>query len=198
MASSLGLRLGAEDSRKICEYFELLLRWNQTINLTGASSIRELLDEHFLDSAALALLFPAGRVVDVGAGGGLPGIAFGILRRDCILTLVEPRRRRAAFLRTALRELGLPGTVVESRLESFPRHELFAAGFSRATFAPLEWIKRAPGVIEPGGQIGVLTTPDEAVALSKAGYEAAGKRVYRLPDGRVREVLAFLVPRGTK
>jgi 16S rRNA (guanine527-N7)-methyltransferase len=144
LALRLGLSVSEPQWRAIDSFFDLLLAWNARINLTGARTRSELLGEHLADSVAMAHLVPPGaRVLDVGSGGGLPAIPFALLRPDVSLTLVEPRAKRAAFLRTAVREMKLSGAdVLLLRLESLPSRPVDVAG-SRATFAPAEWLAKA-------------------------------------------------------
>jgi 16S rRNA (guanine527-N7)-methyltransferase len=134
-----------------------LLEWNQRVNLTGARSIRELLGEHLPDSFALCRLVPEGSdVVDVGSGGGLPAIPFSILRHDCRITLLEPRAKRVAFLKTAARECGCANIkVVRGRLEDVTSSR-FDVATSRATFPPNRWLELAPSVLAPEGRFVVL------------------------------------------
>src|SRR4051812_21290952 len=92
----------------LIRYCELLLTWNAHINLTGARTLDALLDMHLPDAFALAgALEGRARVVDVGSGGGLPGIPLAVLRPGLELVLVEPTAKKVAFLRTAIRDLGL-------------------------------------------------------------------------------------------
>jgi len=146
-AARLGLTVTEAQWQALDAFWSLLLLWNARINLTGARSIEELVGEHFPDSLAMARLVPPGaRVLDVGSGGGLPAIPFGLVRPDVRLTLVEPRAKRGAFLRTAVRETGLVGAeVLVERVEGIaPRPADLAS--SRATFAPGEWLERARGL----------------------------------------------------
>src|SRR5436853_71284 len=100
--------VSAEQHIRLHRFYELLLVWNRQINLTGARSLDELLSEHLPDSFALSRLVPqSASVADVGSGGGLPAIPFALLRPDASLTLFETRAKRVAFLRTAIRELGV-------------------------------------------------------------------------------------------
>jgi 16S rRNA (guanine527-N7)-methyltransferase len=134
----------AEQRLALDAFWRLLLTWNARINLTGAQDRKSLEGEHLPDALAMARLVPEGaRVVDVGAGGGLPGIPFAILRPDVALTLVEPRAKRVAFLRTAVREGKLSAAeVVAGRLGEVKLGE-FDVASSRATFAPAEWLAAA-------------------------------------------------------
>ena len=102
-------------------YAALVARWTPRINLISASSLDQLWRRHFLDSAQLwALGKQGGRWVDLGSGGGFPGLVIAILGRTTprfSMTLVEVDQRKATFLRTVIRELDLPANVVVERIE---------------------------------------------------------------------------------
>ncbi|HEY4364322.1 MAG TPA: 16S rRNA (guanine(527)-N(7))-methyltransferase RsmG [Bryobacteraceae bacterium] len=88
-------------------HFQLLLTWNQRLNLTRITELEEAVRFHYCESLYLGLKLPAGpvRVVDLGSGPGFPGIPVAILRPDLHMTLVESNQRKAVFLREAAREL---------------------------------------------------------------------------------------------
>ncbi len=102
--------------------FETLFRkWNQQINLAAASTEHELWRRHILDSAQLALLAPqAMRWVDMGSGGGFPGlvIAFLLAERAGSIDLIESNRKKTAFLQTALGAFNLPARVITQRVDA--------------------------------------------------------------------------------
>jgi 16S rRNA (guanine527-N7)-methyltransferase len=89
-------------------HYELLLRWNKTVNLTTITSLEEAVERHYCESLFLGSHLPAGslRVVDVGSGAGFPGFPVAVLRPDCEVTLVESHQRKAVFLREASRKFG--------------------------------------------------------------------------------------------
>jgi 16S rRNA (guanine527-N7)-methyltransferase len=164
-------------------YAVLLLQWNARINLTGAASVKVLLESHFPDAFALAswLAEPA-RVVDVGSGGGLPALPLALLRPTLDIHLCEPIAKKGAFLRTAIRQGGLVGRV---RLDTRRGEDLAEAGerfdvaMSRATFTPEVWLALGRKLVRPGGRIFVLTTPRCGLG-GKVGREqvyANGRRV---------------------
>jgi 16S rRNA (guanine(527)-N(7))-methyltransferase RsmG len=150
-------------------YAESLLRWNERINLTAARAIDRLVAEHFHDAFALARrLEGPDRVVDVGSGGGLPAIPLALLRPRLTVELCEPIAKKAAFLRTAIRELGLGdrasvrtarGEALAKEIEKDPARA-FDVAISRATLPPEKWLALAPRLVRPGGRLFVLTTPD--------------------------------------
>jgi len=161
-ASHLGVSVGDAQWQALDAFWRLLLLWNARINLTGASTVEQLVGEHLPDSLAMARLVPAGaHVLDVGSGGGLPAIPFGLLRPDARLTLVEPRAKRSAFLRTAVRESGLAADVLVGRIEDVAARPADVA-CSRATFGPGEWLERARG-LAPRALV-FCARPQDAVA----------------------------------
>src|SRR5580693_2056204 len=89
-------------------HYELLVRWNKTVNLTTITSLEEAVERHYCESLFLGTHLPAGalRVVDVGSGAGFPGFPVAILRPECTVALVESHQRKAVFLREARAELG--------------------------------------------------------------------------------------------
>ena len=104
---------------RLAVYAELLQKWNRRINLIGRDSEAELWRRHILDSAQLLPLIPdsAKSLVDIGAGAGLPGLILSILNIPAQIHLVEPDRRKAAFLREAIRVTQSAAIVHELRVE---------------------------------------------------------------------------------
>ena len=108
---------------KLQAFLALVEKWTAKINLISRGSIHEAWDRHILDSAQIYdLAPPATRWVDLGSGGGFPGIVVGILAQGAgqplDLVLVESDQRKSTFLRTALRELDIPGRVLTERIEN--------------------------------------------------------------------------------
>jgi 16S rRNA (guanine527-N7)-methyltransferase len=186
LASEHVVPLDDAQARALLTYSHLLLTWSARINLTGARSIAALIDAHLPDAFALARVLPGpARVVDVGSGGGLPAIPLALLRPPLSIDLCEPIAKKVAFLRTAVRELGLGGRirVQPVRAEALGRTAplSFDVAISRATLPPAEWLAFAPRLVVPGGRVFALTTPAGAreVATSADLRHAylAGERV---------------------
>lgn len=104
---------------RLTAYADLLLKWNRRINLIGRDSETDLWRRHILDSAQLLTLLPktARNIVDIGAGAGLPGLILSVLNTSAQIHLIEPDRRKAAFLREAIRATQCTAIVHESRAE---------------------------------------------------------------------------------
>ncbi len=132
---------------RLLAFTALVRQWSRKTDLVRVRSPEALAELLFLDARELASAVPEGEsVLDVGAGAGAPGLPLALLRPDLRVTLLEPRRRRVTFMRLAVGSLGLGSRVVvrEGRLEEPPEPELTGFGFaySRATFAPAEWLRR--------------------------------------------------------
>lgn len=122
-------------------YAALLEKWNPTINLVSRSTIGDLWSRHFLDSAQIFDLIPeeAYRCLDLGSGGGFPGLVLAILSQEKNparqVTLVESDLRKSAFLQTVAREVGLGTEIKACRIEAL---EPFGADVMTArALAPL-------------------------------------------------------------
>lgn len=128
----LSLNASAAQLSRLRIYGELLLKWNRTYNLLGATDVDTLVRDHLLDSLATipALqrwLPPDGVLVDVGSGAGLPGLVLAIMLDPLPITLVEPNGKKAAFLRQVVAHCSLSTVeVVEARIEDMDRKRAFA------------------------------------------------------------------------
>ena len=116
----------------------MLRKWNPTINLVSPTTLDEIETRHIADSRTLVNLGSAGvgHWVDLGSGGGFPGMVVAICRPDLQVTLIESDRRKASFLRSVIRETGLKNaTVIADRIESVD--PLNAASVSARALASL-------------------------------------------------------------
>jgi 16S rRNA (guanine527-N7)-methyltransferase len=86
-------------------HYELLLRWNSTLNLTSIRRMEEAVERHYCESLFLGAHLPSGRlrIADIGSGAGFPGFPVAVLRPDCSVSLIESHQRKAVFLREASR-----------------------------------------------------------------------------------------------
>ena len=101
----LGLTIGDSQLEQFMRYLSHLMNWNKTINLTAIIDPKEIIIKHFVDSLAalVATSFPKnGVVLDVGSGGGFPGLPLKIVRSDMRLVLIEPVRKKCSFLNSVI------------------------------------------------------------------------------------------------
>ncbi len=190
LSAEWGFRAEPEQTASLLQFAELLVRWNQSINLTGAKSIGAVIVEHYPDAFALAkrLDRPA-RLIDVGSGGGLPALPLALLRPDLVIRLCEPIAKKAAFLRTAIRELKLAERVaLETRRGEEVAAELadaasqrFDVAISRATFAPEAWLALGRRLVRPGGRVFVLTVPGTGIEGATDLYGGGKRALIEVP-----------------
>ena len=109
-AKAMGMSLNRSETVQFSAHAKELMAWNQKINLTAITDPTELAVKQFLDTIPLSLLPPPrSRVLDIGSGGGFPGIPLKILRPDLHVTLIDASRKKASFLKHVIRSLGLKG-----------------------------------------------------------------------------------------
>ena len=156
-AAQLGLALDDEQLRRLAAYAALLSRWNAVHNLTAIRAGEDMLTHHLLDSLALVPPFAritggaSVRVLDVGSGGGLPGLVLAIAAPQARLTLVDAVQKKCAFLTQARLELRLSNVeVVHARIEAMsgPLHDVVV---SRALASLAQFVGWTRHLLVPGG-----------------------------------------------
>jgi 16S rRNA (guanine527-N7)-methyltransferase len=180
------LRLDIDEAaqQKLGTYLALLEKWNRTHNLTAIREPARMISHHLLD--ALAVLphlaaRPAMRVVDVGSGGGLPGIPLAIARTAWQVALIDSNRKKAAFLNQAAIELPLANVeVVAARVEDYTPPRLFDVVIARAYADLATFAAQARHLLAPRGQLVAMkgAHPREEIArLPRGIYVAATPRL---------------------
>jgi len=108
-----------ETLARLKAYADLLVEWNTRHNLVARSTVPDLWQRHFLDSAQLEPLIPAGisTLADLGSGAGFPGLVLAAMRPDIAVTLHEATAKKCIFLRTAAERMALPVTIQNARIE---------------------------------------------------------------------------------
>ncbi|AZO25663.1 16S rRNA (guanine(527)-N(7))-methyltransferase RsmG [Mesorhizobium sp. M1E.F.Ca.ET.045.02.1.1] len=114
-----------ETFERLQAFEQLFLKWNRSINLAAPSTLDDVWRRHILDSAQLARIAPAAiRWVDLGSGGGFPGLVLGFLlaeRPGASIDLVESNRKKASFLQSVIGQFDLPARVLARRIDdSYP------------------------------------------------------------------------------
>lgn len=157
-AAGLGLQLNSSQSDALARYAALLLRWNAVHNLTAIQAPADVLSHHLLDSLAIVPEVQrvagdaATRVLDVGSGGGLPGVALAIAAPNLQVTLVDKVQKKIAFLTQVTVELGLNNVdCVHSRVETLKTESRFELIVARAFASLTEFIGLTRHLLAPGG-----------------------------------------------
>jgi 16S rRNA (guanine527-N7)-methyltransferase len=157
-AAAIGIRLGPAELDRFAIYHREILLWNRRINLVSERSAQEIVIRHFLDSLTPAPFLdrPDGALIDLGSGGGFPGIPLRIALPGLQLTLVEASRKKSSFLAHLVRTLRLDGVqVIRERVEELTAGEALAGRYdtliSRAAFKLPDLIRTASIFLKPGG-----------------------------------------------
>ena len=135
-AAAYGLMLTTEQLAQFTRYYELLIAWNEKMNLTALTAPQEVAVKHMIDSltAYRPEFFPAGtRVIDVGTGAGFPGLPLKIFCPEIRLVLMDSLQKRVNFLQAVVNELGLRDvTCVHARAEEGARNKAWREQFDIA------------------------------------------------------------------
>jgi 16S rRNA (guanine527-N7)-methyltransferase len=116
--ADLGLNVPDSAQQKLLAFRDLLLKWNKTYNLTALRDPAQAISHHLLDSLAILPQLDGGNLLDVGSGGGLPGIPLAIARPELQICMVDTVQKKTTFLQQAVIELGLKNvTVNHARVE---------------------------------------------------------------------------------
>jgi 16S rRNA (guanine527-N7)-methyltransferase len=178
---ALGVELSAAQHEQLLDYVTLLAKWNAVYNLTAIRDPRQMLIQHILDSLSILPHLPAresAAVLDVGSGGGLPGIVLAIARPDWSVTLNDIVHKKTAFQSQAKAELGLTNlSVVTGRVESLrPGVEVpkkFDLIVSRAFAELADFVTLARHLVADGGAIWAMkgVRPDGEIERLPAGAQ---------------------------
>src|SRR5579884_2294056 len=191
LSAALGRPLTEGQRASLRAYAALLAAENARVNLTAVRSPAEIERRHLLESLALARLLEAhgallegGDLVDVGSGGGLPGIPLAIVRPGLRVTLLEATGKKAAFLEAAARDLRLTNiAVLTARAEEAGRDPAFRERFDLATaraVAPLAVLAElALPLVRPGGLLAAVkgSRVHEEVAAGRPAVARCGGRI---------------------
>lgn len=178
-------------------YAEILVEYNQKVNLTAITTPEGIEDRHFVDS----LLFAAqpevaGRLVDVGTGAGFPGIVAKLYKPGLALTLMEPTGKRIEFLKYACAELGLTDVeFAKERAEEAARkqwREQFDVAAARAVAGLPALCEYCLPLVRVGGSFIAMKGPDIDAELN------ASKKALHMLGGRAEKTLPFTLPDGSE
>ena len=154
---------------KLLAFRDLLLKWNKTYNLTALRDPAQAVSHHLLDSLAILPHIGSGALLDVGSGGGLPGIPLAITRPELSVSMVDTVQKKATFLQQASIELGLKNVAVHhARVEEMTGQ--YAQISSRAFSELAPFVSLTRHLLAPGGRWLAMkgVRPDEEIAALPA------------------------------
>ena len=201
-ARELGLTIGEIHAEQFMRYLAHLIEWNKAINLTAIINPNEIIVKHFIDSlgALIATNFPQnGVVLDVGSGGGFPGIPLKIVRSDIRLILVEPVQKKCSFLNSVIGLLKLHdvstfnGTI--EQYAKWPLRHVIDTVVVRALKYE-EMRKYIPEFLTSKGKIVLYRT--EVINKQEVGeeFQLVSETAITLPQGYGKRVVSVLERRN--
>ena len=188
----LGCELSDLQIDKLVRYYELLVEWNEKINLTAITEKNDVATKHFLDSmSAISTGYVKGKTIDVGCGAGFPGLVLKITKPEIELTLLDSLNKRINFLKTVCDELEIADVdFVHSRAEDGARRmrEQFDTVVSRAVANMTVLSELCIPFLKIGGRFLALKGPLAEQELKDA------KRAISILGGEVENVFEAKIP----
>jgi 16S rRNA (guanine527-N7)-methyltransferase len=192
----LKLDLNEKQHEQLLDYLALLFKWNSVYNLTSVRDPMQMVTHHLLDSlAAVPAFLDATSVLDVGAGGGLPGIVLAIARPTMRVALIDTVHKKTAFLTQVKAELGLSNvTVHTARVEQLQVPHKFDVITSRA-FADLsDFVNWSGHLLAEGGQFIALkgVAPADEQERLPSPWQVEELRPLHVPGLNAERHLVFI------
>lgn len=203
---NIGIMLDSKALERFQKYMELVLEWNNKINLTSITDVDEFIVKHFYDSLTLltAVNIPINaKVIDVGTGAGFPGIPLKIVRPDIRLTLLDSLNKRLVFLSDhVLKNIELSANVVHGRAEEISKDKKFREKFNIATSRAVANLSALSEYCLPFVKVGGVFAPMKGSniqeeldgsknAVSLLGGELAKVTELKLPDESKRNIVVI-------
>ncbi len=186
-ATALGVAIDDAQRARLAAFVVLLAKWNRTYNLTAIRDAERMITHHLLDALAVLPHLPARaglRVLDVGSGGGIPGIPLAIARPDWHLVLVDANHKKVAFMTQAMIELKLPNVEAHAvRVEDFAPAAPFDVVISRAFSDLATFAATSARHLAPDGVLAAMkgVHPDEELADLPASFVVLAKPALTVP-----------------
>jgi len=185
-------------TEQFIRYLFHLIEWNKAINLTAIVNPDEIIVKHFIDSltALAATNFPEHSIVlDVGSGGGFPGIPLKIMRPDLQLVLIEPVKKKCSFLNSTIGLLRLPGiSAFDGTIEQYAKptahHTINMIVLRALKFEEIR--KHAPSLLTPNGKIVLYRTETANSHDLTSSFSVESETIFDLPQGAGKRVISVL------
>lgn len=192
----IGLKLHAGQLEQFNRYYEILVEWNNMMNLTAITEYEEVVEKHFIDSLALVNCFDLERIhtmIDVGTGAGFPGIPLKIVFPHLKITLLDSLNKRIKFLNHVIGELGLEDIqTIHGRAEDFARKENYRENYDLCVARAVANLATLSEYCLPYVKVGGMFISYKSGDVDK---EIEGsKKAIQILSARVEDVVKFQLP----
>lgn len=198
IAREIGLTVEKSQAQQFMIYLTQLIEWNKTINLTAIVAPKEIIIKHFVDSLAalVAASFPEQAVVlDVGSGGGFPGIPLKIMRSDLQVVLIEPVQKKCSFLNSIIGQLKFRGiSTFNGTIEQYAKRPATpTADMIVLRALKFEAIREyIPALLAAKGRVALYRTESLQQHEIGDGFHLLGETTFVLPEGSGKRVISVL------
>lgn len=194
--NEIGLEFTEEQLDKFFKYMNLLLEWNEKINLTAITEPEEVILKHFIDSLTISKYIEKDKTLaDVGTGAGFPGIALKIYRNDLKITLVDSLNKRINFLNEVIKELDLKEIeTVHSRIEDFGKNKEYREKFDYTTARAVANLSVLSEYLIPIAKIN-----GQCICMKGSNIEEElnnSKNAIKILGGKIQKVKEFNLPKS--
>ena len=195
-SKDLGVRFFMEQLEQFFDYMELLIEWNEKMNLTAITDPEEIILKHFIDSITiLKYIEDDAKVVDIGTGAGFPGIPLSIMNPTLKITLVDSLNKRLIFLQEVVNKLNLKNVeIVHARAEDFGRDKKYREKFDIATSRAVANLSTLSEYLLP-----LVKVKGKCISMKASGASEEIKQAEKAIDvlgGRIDKVEEFKLPQS--
>mgnify|MGYP000119981190 FL=1 len=193
-AEKINIKFTEEQLNQFYKYMNLLLEWNEKINLTAITDPNEVILKHFIDSLTInKYIKENSTLADVGTGAGFPGIPLKILRPDLKITLVDSLNKRINFLNEVINKLNLVNIeTVHSRIEDFGKDKKYRESFDFVTARAVANLAVLSEYLLPIAKVG-----GQCVCMKGSSVEeelSNGKNAIKVLGGKIKNIDEFVLP----
>ena len=192
----LGVRFSVEQIEQFFEYMNLLIEWNEKMNLTAITDPEEIILKHFIDSITiLKEIEDNSKVVDVGTGAGFPGIPLSIMNPTLKITLVDSLNKRLIFLQEVVNKLNLKNIeIIHARAEEFGQNKKYRESFDIATSRAVANLSTLSEYLIPFVKVGGKVISMKAAEAQEEINEA--KKAIEVLGGKIEKIEEFNLPQS--
>ncbi|MCI8648622.1 MAG: 16S rRNA (guanine(527)-N(7))-methyltransferase RsmG [Anaerotruncus sp.] len=194
-AQQIGISLSEQQLQQFDQYAQILVSWNEKINLTAITKPEEIVVKHFIDSLLLlkaVQLEQNAAVIDVGTGAGFPAVPVKIARPDLQITLLDSLNKRITFLKELSQQLGQGNQCVHARAEEAGRQESYRAQYSLATARAVAHLRELSEYCLPFVKVGGRFAALKSGAIQEEVQES--KKAIHLLGGKIEKIWEFQLP----
>ncbi len=195
-ALKLGVSLTDKQIEQFHLYYNLIVEWNKTMNLTTITEYDEVVTKHFIDSLSIVEAVPfdrAYRIMDIGTGAGFPGVPIKIAFSSSTVDLLDARKKRISFLDTVIRELHLDGiSAIHGRAEDFAIQKLYRESYDLCVSRAVADLAVLSELCLPFVQVGGLFVAYKSGQIEEELNRA--QRAISLLGGEIQKVASLTLP----